>query len=258
MNDRLLPFEAIENFRDFGGYQGANGTVLRGRLFRAGQQSRATPADVDHMGRLDLGTIVDLRRSSERTEQPGRRPAGWSGQVIESDLGGSGEAPHIQFLKTQPLTKASANDFMSKLYRAMPFDPANVAISTAHFAALADSDQGVLVHCAAGKDRTGVLVALTQSVLGIDHDDIMADYLATNEAVRLDERAEAIGEKLSRMSGYHADREAVVAFLGVSADYLNQAWASIEQSHGTIERYLDQVLGVNADVAARIRSKLMP
>src|SRR5690606_20696213 len=121
--------------------------------------------------------VVDLRRSSERAKQPDRLPQGWAGRMVTTDLGGEGEAPHIQFLKTQPLTEDSGRRYMGQTYERMPFEPSHVALFRDYFDALASSNEAVLVHCAAGKDRTGLLVALTHSLMGVHDVDLMADYL---------------------------------------------------------------------------------
>ena len=114
----------------------------------------------------------------------------------------------------------------------------------------------MLSHCAAGKDRTGLLAALTHSLLGVSRDDLINDYLLTNVAVDLEGRAEGIAKKLTEMTGRPASHGAVVAFLGVEADYLDGAFAEITARHGSVAAYLEQALGVDAAVAARIRATL--
>ncbi|WP_297799131.1 tyrosine-protein phosphatase [uncultured Brevundimonas sp.] len=249
MSDRLLSFEAIENFRDFGGYRGRYGEVRRGVLFRSGQLSRASDADLMALADLNLSDVVDLRRSSERAKQPDRLPEGWAGRMISTDIGGDGEAPHIQFLKSGALTEETGRDYMANTYRRMPFDPAHVALFRDWFDALAQAPSALLVHCAAGKDRTGLLCALTQTVLGVEEDDIFADYMATNQAVDLKGRAGDLALKLEKVTGRPVSHEAVVAFLGVRADFLHGAFEAIRKEAGTVERYLSEVLGV--DVARR-------
>ncbi|MCP6134926.1 tyrosine-protein phosphatase, partial [Klebsiella pneumoniae] len=66
MSDRLSPFQAIDNFRDYGGYAAGRDRIARGRLYRSAHQARATEADLEHLAKLNLATVVDLRRPSER------------------------------------------------------------------------------------------------------------------------------------------------------------------------------------------------
>ena len=256
MSDRLLPFQALDNFRDYGDYAVAGARVARGRLYRSAHQARATEADLAKLAQLNIATVVDLRRPSERRDQPSRRPSGWAGQVIESAHDDGGEAPHITFLKTADLTENSGRTFMTQTYRRLPFEPAHIDLFSRYFRALAEGDGPVLIHCAAGKDRTGLLAALTHSLLGVSRDDLINDYLLTNVAVDLEGRAEGIAKKLTEMTGRPASHGAVIAFLGVEADYLDGAFAEITARHGTLAAYMEQALGVDDALAERMRARL--
>ena len=230
--------------------------MARGRLYRSAHQARATEADLARLAQLNIATVVDLRRPSERRDQPSRRPSGWAGQVIESAHDDGGEAPHITFLKTADLTENSGRTFMTQTYRRLPFEPAHIDLFSRYFRALAEGDGPVLIHCAAGKDRTGLLAALTHSLLGVSRDDLINDYLLTNVAVDLEGRAEGIAKKLTEMTGRPASHGAVIAFLGVEADYLDGAFAEITARHGTLAAYMEQALGVDDALAERMRARL--
>lgn len=256
MSDRLLSFEAIDNFRDFGGYAGAEGIVARGRLFRSGQLSRTTQADQAKLEALNLRWVVDLRRASERLKQPDRMPQGWQGRILFSDLGGDGLAPHIQFLKSGQLTENSGRGYMATTYARMPFEPSHVAMFKGYFGALLRNDGASLIHCAAGKDRTGLLASLVHRALGVHEDDVMADYLATNTAVNLEGRAEEMGQWLGKMTGHPVSRDAVVAFLGVDADFLHHAYRAIETQSGSYDAYVRQVLELDTKAIGKLRQGL--
>ena len=257
MADRIHRFDALDNFRDYGDYATAAGRRVRpGRLFRSAHQARVTEADLERFAAFNIGTIVDLRRQGERRDQPSKRPAGWAGQVFESDLGFDGEAPHISFLKTADLTVDAGRTFMTGVYRTLPFDPAHIDLFGRYFRALAETDQAVLIHCAAGKDRTGTLAALTHHLLGVHRDDLIADYLLTNTAVDLDRIAPRIARQLQDMTGRVVAHDAVVAFLGVEPVYLETAFAEIEARHGSIDGYLEQALGLDAALRDRIVERL--
>lgn len=257
MSDRLLSFEAIENFRDYGGYAGAGGLIARGKLFRSGQHARASDGDLEALANLGIATVVDLRRHNERLKAPSRRPYDWQGQVLESDLGGVGEAPHIRFLMEEDLTADSGRRYMAKAYFGMPYEAGHISLFKAHFEALATGQGGSLIHCAAGKDRTGLLAALTHKVLGVGDDDMMADYLATNTAIRLEERADQFAGWLHRRTGKRVSGDAVVAFFGVEPDFIGHAWRAMAQTHGGVPQYLQQVLGIDASMTTAIRQRLM-
>ncbi|WEK41208.1 MAG: tyrosine-protein phosphatase [Candidatus Brevundimonas colombiensis] len=257
MSDRLHAFEAIDNFRDYGDYATTAGRRVRpGRLFRSAHHARASEADLARVAALDLGAVVDLRRPGERRDQPSRRPDGWSGLVIAGGIDDGVEAPHITFLKTQDLTPDSGRRFMQGTYRRLPFDAAHREVFGRYFQALADQDRPVLIHCAAGKDRTGFLAALTHHLLGVSRDDMVEDYLLTNTAVDLEGRAPSIARQLHKMTGRLAADDAVVAFLGVEAAYLEAALAEVEARHGSIDAYLRDALGIDSARRERIVERL--
>ena len=257
MNDRLLAFEAVENVRDYGGYATASGApIRRGKLFRTGHHNRATDQDLARFDALGVATIVDLRRASERLDQPSRRSPGFAGLVIESGDGEVVEAPHVQFLRNTDLTEDAVRGFMAQTYRTMPFDPRHIEMFRSYFEALQTGEGAVVIHCAAGKDRTGLLAALTHHALGVSRDDLMEDYLATNQAVRLQERAPEIRRRIQELYGRPASDEAVIAFLGVEPAFIASAFAAIDAHHGSLDGYLADVLGVDAAARARLAARL--
>lgn len=257
MTTRIHRFDALDNFRDYGDYATAAGKhIAPGRLFRSGHQARASETDLDRLGALDIAAVVDLRRPSERRDQPSKRPPGFSGAVIESLQDDGGEAPHMTFLRTADLTPDSGRRFMIDTYTRLPFEPSHLDLFSRYFRLLGETDGPVLIHCAAGKDRTGLLAALTHHLLGVNHDDIVADYLLTNTAVDLEGRAPGIARQLEARTGRAVAHDAVVAFLGVEAVYLDTALAGIAARHGSADAYLEQALGVGAALRDRIGARL--
>lgn len=254
---RLHPFEAIDNFRDFGGYPTRDGRHVRtGRLYRSAHHARMTDSDLEKLAGYGINAVVDLRRPVERQRQPSLRPQGFAGDVIENDLDAHGEAPHITFLKTSDLTPESGRRFMMETYGRMPFAPTYHDLFKRYFETLGASDGAVVVHCAAGKDRTGLLVALTHHLLGVSRDDMMADYMLTNAAVDLEQLAPSFAKQIEAMSGRKPSEDAVVAFMGVEPVYLEAAFAAIDLRHGSIDNYLHQVIGVDEVLRLRIIERL--
>ena len=162
----------------------------------------------------------------------------------------------MTFLRTADLTPDSGRRFMTEVYRRLAFEPSHLDLFSRYFRALGDADGPVLIHCAAGKDRTGLLAALTHHLLGVHPDDIVADYLLTNTAVDLEGRAPGIARQLETMTGRSVAHDAVVAFLGVEPVYLDTALAGIAAQHGSTDAYLAGALGVDAALRERIGARL--
>ncbi|HUZ11613.1 MAG TPA: tyrosine-protein phosphatase [Caulobacteraceae bacterium] len=256
---RHLRLEAVENFRDFGDYATAAGRRLKpGRLYRSASHGRATDADLDAIDRLGLAVVVDLRRPGERERDPARRPAGFSGQVIVNDEGESaGEDPWWAFVRSCDLSAAAFRGYLLNYYRAAPYAPRHIDLFSRYFRALAGADGPVLIHCAAGKDRTGVLAALTHHLVGVHEDDILADYLLTNDAERIAARAPTVARMIQEATGRTATDAAIRAAIGVEAEYLAQALGAIEAGHGSVDAYLREAIGVDAALAEALEARLL-
>jgi len=255
VTDRIQEFEGVENVRDYGGYDlGGGRRLASGRLFRSGHWANATDADLERFSTLGVATVVDLRRAREREQQPSRRPDTCAATILTApaqpdDLT---EAPHVQFLKSRDLTPDASREFMTSAYRRIPYEAPHLDLFGRYFRALAHGAGPVLIHCAAGKDRTGILAALTHRLVGVHPDDLIADYVLTNEVVRLQERAPEIAERMSRWSGRAASPEAVVAFVGVEPAYLDVAFAEIDRQSGSLDTYFEKALGLDAATRDRI------
>jgi protein tyrosine/serine phosphatase len=177
--------------------------------------------------------------------------------VVESELGGSDEAPHLKFLRTNELTEASAHGFMIEEYRRLPLAPEHIDLYGRYFEALAETDGPVLIHCAAGKDRTGLLAALTHRLAGAHPDDVIADYMLTNSVRRMDDWAARIGEQIEREIGRRPSDAAVRAFLAVHPAWLEAAFAEIDARFGGVEAYLERALGVDARRRERVLASIV-
>ncbi|MEL7232579.1 MAG: tyrosine-protein phosphatase [Pseudomonadota bacterium] len=190
LDQRLRPFQSIFNFRDFGGYKGASGrAVVTGKLFRSAHLNALSEADMAEIDALPIGVITDFRHAPERVKQPSK----WSGRAVVLTQPEADEtldmAPHEAFARERLYTADDARDYMLGSYAKRMHDPSFVALHREALLEMAHHDReddGVLVHCAAGKDRTGTFVALVQSLLGVSRDDILSDYMLTETAVNIE------------------------------------------------------------------------
>lgn len=245
MENRFLVLEGPRNFRDFGGYAAHGGKIRRGRLFRSAHFAEATPADIARLDALGCAFVVDLRRPVERARQPNR----WPGEAVVTHASHSSheaaEPPHIAFLRDGDLTIASVHAFMLGVYREMPFTPEHIGLFRAFFeGAMAGKGAGI-VHCAAGKDRTGLLAALVLTALGVSADDVFADYDLTNQTPDFEERLGGFHRRLEASHGRPVAIEALRPFAGVDATWLAAAFAQIRERFGSIEGYLERGLGLH-------------
>jgi protein-tyrosine phosphatase len=256
---RHIRLEAVENFRDYGDYATAAGKRLRaGRLYRSASHSRATDADLAAIEALDLAVVVDLRRPGERERDPSRRPAGFKGRVIQNDQGeAAGDDPWWNFVRSCDLSEGAFRGYLLNYYREAPFVARHVDLFSRYFQALADADGPVLIHCAAGKDRTGVLAALTHHLAGVHADDALEDYLLTNNPERIAARAPMVAELIAAETGRTPTDAAIRAAIGVEAEYLAEAFRAIDAEHGSADAYLERVLGVDGALKQKLEAALL-
>jgi protein-tyrosine phosphatase len=201
---------------------------------------------------LGIDTICDLRANDERSERPtvwhdGTATELWARDHLFSVGGLHGLAAKADVGPED--TRAS----MFEIYRALPFEQ---AVSYRElFNRLAAGRVPVVFNCSAGKDRTGVAGALILSVLGVPRSTIDEDYLLSNDMldglIAYMKTSAAYGPLVEHR------QEVAMPMLRVERDYLDESFAVIEREHGTVERYLDEVLGIDADGQAAMREHLL-
>jgi protein tyrosine/serine phosphatase len=244
---RMISLEGVGNLRDFGGYPTACGRSLKpGRFFRAGHQAQATDADLEALAALKLAVIVDLRRTDERERQPCRRWDGFDAKVISSDLGDIDRGWEVVLPGREP-TPEFFDAMMMAWYAQAPFGPRMTFLFSRYFQAMAETEGGVLIHCTAGKDRTGLLAALTHHLAGVRREDLIEDYLLTNAAAYQAELAPRISHVIEKLTGKTPSVEAVRVAMGVRPAYLETALDAIEGRYGSIDAYLEQALEVGPE-----------
>ena len=253
MQDRVLKLDGVHNFRDYGNYAAADGARVKpGLLWRSAQHGEASDHDLAAIHALGITTIVDLRGPSEREANPCRRAPGFNAQVFAHPEETAGLALHTE-AADGVITAAEARAAMMRLYEGIPFRENLVPMLRCYFGVLVRAEGPSLVHCVAGKDRTGFAVALAQHVMGVSRDDIVADYVLTNLAGNVEARIAAGAEQIRANRGNISD-ETIRTLMGVEADYLITAFDRATERHGSIDAYLAEVIGVDAAMRNALRT----
>jgi protein-tyrosine phosphatase len=221
------PVEGLSNFRDFGGLATADGMrVVAGRFYRSANPAGVTHEGMAQLARFGISTVVDLRGLAERAKAladftPARitiRPT-----PIEPKTSARLRA----MLTEREVRAAHVRDVMIDSYRAYVNEAAE-AFGAALHAILAESEGPVLVHCTAGKDRTGFVVAVLQSALGVPRQSIVEDYLATNRH----------WDRVSASGHLPMDSDAIEPVLVADADYLAAAFEEIDRRDGDARAFI--------------------
>lgn len=253
--ERRLPLQGSPNFRDFGGYRTGDGRQVKwGYLFRSGQLSALTEADVALLAELGLDLVCDFRREEEQQNEPSRLPTASPPRIASLPIVPGSNSRFFEEAEGQmEAGPEKMFDFMVEINR--DFAEAQTATYSRMFREILDiEDARFLVHCAAGKDRTGFAVALVLLALGVPRDVVMHDYLLTRRFFHPRREIDRLRQKYDME---HMDADAILPMLEVHEDYLERALSSISSSHGAVEDYLDQALGVDKAAVAELRRRYL-
>ncbi|MEU7296904.1 tyrosine-protein phosphatase [Streptomyces exfoliatus] len=267
MTQQLPPVELnepelaeVRNFRDVGGLPTTDGrTVHPGRLFRSGHLAHATETDVAFLDSLGLHTVFDFRNVADRkiegpdVELPGVRnvniplndPADgkefWK-LVRDGDI--------EQLREILGDGKAAAR--MSDSYRKMVIERTAEHSRILH--SMAEDSLPALMHCAAGKDRAGLSIAITLLALGVEREAIEADYVKSNDPHR---RYKVRRSSTAPDAMSPEVMELLSPLFDARVEYLRGAFETIEATWGSVDTYLTEGLKLAPETLERLRERLL-
>lgn len=239
---RHVAFERLHNFRDLGGYPTRDGRTVRwGRLYRSDSLSKLQGEDWRRFLDLGVRTVIDLRYPWEIADR---------GRVPHHD----GLAYHNLSIEHRPYDQASLGEdvevgrYLADRYAEVALD--GVKELRRALEVIAEDDSAPLVmHCASGKDRTGLLAALVLTLLGVDEETIIEDFALTGLATErlVADWSAAHGGTTPSWPGYgRAPEEVMRLFL-----------ADLTASHGSVQAYVTGGLGVDDAVTEALRARYL-
>ncbi|MBF6124154.1 tyrosine-protein phosphatase [Nocardia brasiliensis] len=231
------------NFRDLGGLRTLDGAKVRpGVLLRSAQLTGLDEAGLAALRDLRVSDVHDLRGERE-IDHIGhdRVPEDVRVTVTPFDSRMAEAPPHHA-------TPDSAFRHMLEVYRMFPALPEAHAAITAIAESIVRGDGAVLVHCAAGKDRTGWAVATLLRAVGVTEADVQADYRLSNGAIP--------ALRAMMTTKLLAGEELSVDLLGVRDEYLNIATNSMHELHGDVDTYLTTA-GITPELRTRLRDRML-
>ena len=237
---RHLAWEGCVNARDLGGYAVGDGRETRwGAIIRSDNPWHLTAAGEAAVVDYGVRQIVDLRMPDEAAQ--------WPNPFAESGTHGIAYA-HVSFL--DPAVPDSGIDRLADEYKHM-LDRHSGQV-TAIMRVIAHAPEGgVLIHCAAGKDRTGLISALLLELAGVSREVIGADYALSAECLR-----ERNVEWLENGPGEREERERALAKYIPRAEVMQEVLEYLDERYGGTERYLLE-LGLRPDEIGRLRERLL-
>jgi protein-tyrosine phosphatase len=254
---RRLPLEGAHNFRDLGGYATTAGTHVRwGQVYRSGELAHLTAKDYEYLERLGIRTVCDFRTDAERNAHPTH----WQGSnppEILSLPGGAAErnarTPGKSVSVGASAEEVAAN--MRATYDANmrgTYERIVVVFGPSYGASLQRILNGTgptLLHCTAGKDRTGVLSALLLLLLGVPRETVFEDYLLTNTYLEAERRA--------AMASALKDPTGTTSLMLADRSYLETALQTIDRKFGSLDNYRRTELGLSDSDLERLKARLL-
>ncbi|WP_052460901.1 tyrosine-protein phosphatase [Microbacterium gorillae] len=234
-----LQLDSIDNFRDVAGDPPYTAGATRLRPGVVWRSSALTLDDADQaaLEALEPALVIDLRSAAEIAQAPDVDVRG----AVTARVDIIGEAEDSRLLDASragglgAVGLAEEHDVGLLMYRTFVTDPGAARAFGRAARMIADAPGPVVMHCTAGKDRTGWLAAVVQTVAGVSDEDVMRDYLLSNERLarviaRLREQIEAaVGpEKAAAFAG----------LLGVAPRFLDAARAAVAEQYGDMRGYL--------------------
>ncbi|HEY2506145.1 MAG TPA: tyrosine-protein phosphatase [Streptosporangiaceae bacterium] len=241
LSPRHVEFDRLHNFRDFGGYATADGRrVLSGRLYRSDSLGKLAGEDVTRFAALGVRTVIDLRYSSE-IEAGGRVP--------DRD----GLAYHHLSIEHRPYDQAQLTGavepvrFLADRYAEVAADGA--AELAAALRIIAADSAPLVLHCASGKDRTGLVAALVLSLLGVEAGNVVADYALSGLATE---------RLVADWQTWHTGRPLIWPHYGTApAGVMEVFLAELAGRYGSVRDYVTRYLGVPDLVIAELQDRYL-
>jgi protein-tyrosine phosphatase len=251
--EAALRLEGVPNARDLGGYRTMDGLrVRRGMIYRSGELSNATDHDLERLQALDVRLILDLREPDEAAAAPDRLPEGADYALLPFTV----PVKSARLVSDLVLNLHQLDRLMQRTYTGIALESgaANLGVVLRR---LAQDDRAlpVLIHCTAGKDRTGFAAALLLALLGVPDDVILADYSLSNRDHSVFAESVAWQARSLRRIGIAGDDLHALTLANPAT--LQATLHMLRARFGTLDEYLHVMADVDEITLRRLRKKLL-
>ncbi len=245
-----LGFDGLSNFREVGGVQ-------RGMLYRSEELSRLSVADGERLRGLGIRVICDLRSDRERAKKPARLGADSGIRIVPVALQDDAAQRVIRNQLLGCLYGRAGGEryrgIVHEYYRQLAFERGE-RIGAVLRVLGREENLPAVIHCTAGKDRTGVVAALVQLLAGVEYETVMDEYLRTNDCLR--PQFAKFARVMRVLTGFRFSREQLVEMASAQAEYLDVLCGGLVERYGSIDAYLRDGCGVEEEILGELRGRM--
>jgi protein-tyrosine phosphatase len=233
--------------------------IKTGLLFRSGSLANISIDDMQQLSAVGVRTICDLRSRREKRDQPDSIPDNWNGKYLHIPINGgmqpeSGYISQLYSLLFGEARKINFDDVAIEAYRKYARDYRAEYAEIINLTAQSEN-LPILIHCTAGKDRTGFACSLIQLLLGLPFELVMQDYLRTNN--HLHGFKEGMLKKLRILSLVGVPKQKFVPLFEARSEYLMAAYQQIRHEYGTVDEYFREGLSFSDQARNRLNNLLL-
>lgn len=255
MLNRKIVLEGTENTRDLGDYLGIvninNKRIQRGKLFRSDKLSKLSDNDIVKIKELNIRYIIDFRSETEKNHSPNIIIDGIT--YINLPIDASDDMNEIKDVVTG-LSNKPIKQFLIDINK--DFILKYHSIFLKFISIILEKKEPILFHCTAGKDRTGFASALILYLLDFSKESIYDEYMYTNECIKdgIDDILIYISSLLNINSD---DAKVLVPLLGVDREFLDSAFSTAIEEHGSFDNFIYNRLGITKEMKDELKNYLL-
>ena len=260
ITERYIKFEDVPNFRDIGGYPTTDGKQVKwGQVYRSGRLAKLTDNDLQMMTTLGVKLVCDLRGVDETQRSPDRLPEEGITYLATPVTSADSDASMMERLKVlifqrHKLSQTFA-DVMEQAYTRVMIEE-NTAVIRTILERLADQDNlPTVIHCTAGKDRTGITVGLLLLLLGVDKETVLADYSLSNHFYHQIERHTDGLVKQLRVFGITSDD--LFPLIIADVHRMRRTIDVVISRYGSVETYMRERVGLSDETIDSLKQNLL-
>lgn len=247
--------QKILNFRNIGNIKTKDGIIKPHYFYRGGPLHKLTDETIKTLQReLNIKTVIDFREGQEIQRKINHKDGF---DIVHLNIIGDSNFGNADPEELNRIYREEdPKERMMTLYRDIINSKHSQKEYRKFFDVILESDNPVYFHCSAGKDRTGLAAAFLLKALGATDEDIIEDYLLTNELSRrnIEQMIDNLGNTKPVTD---EDIQRIHAYSGVYKEYLEVAYEEIIKNYGTIENYLSSALGVDELKIKKLKEKFI-